>query len=117
MYFKVLPEPLFSDKDLAEVPYNLSDETAELVWNSWSQDPIKATVFPALFPQLYGARGIIICALTGREVCILHLPLIRRGRNVLLKCVQRPERYILDFLNFLAKHPGIWGLRPRRKGQ
>ena len=42
-----LPTPVLSDDDIVEVQSS-SDESARLIWNTWSQDPIKAGVLRSI---------------------------------------------------------------------
>ena len=42
-----LPTPVLSDGDIVEVQSG-SYESARLIWNTWSQDPIKAVVLQAI---------------------------------------------------------------------
>ena len=42
-----LPTPVLSDGDIVEVQSS-SDESAKLIWNTWSQDPTKAAVLQSI---------------------------------------------------------------------
>ena len=46
-YFMALPTPVLSDGDIVEVQSS-SDESARLIWNTWSQDPTKAAVLQSI---------------------------------------------------------------------
>ena len=77
-YFMSLPTPVLSDGDIVEVQSS-SYESARLIWNTWSQDPIKAAVLQAilscqarLFPYRGDFRAVISMALGQDRVCSLH---------------------------------------------
>ena len=73
-----LPTPVLSDGDIVKVE-GRSYESASLIWNTWSQDPIKAAVLQAtlscpLDPRydLLPFRWIISVALGQNRVCPIH---------------------------------------------
>ena len=76
-----LPTPVLSDGDIVEV-HSSSYESARLIWNTWSQDPIKAAVLQAIFSyriySLYDPSSvgdflrIFAVALGQNRVCPLH---------------------------------------------
>lgn len=71
-----LPEPVLSNGDLV-LCRDGSYESASLIWNSWSQDPIKTAVLRAvlscesiLFNTQFGSDMAV--ALSQNFVCLLH---------------------------------------------
>ena len=73
-----LPKPVLSGGDVVEVQNN-SYESARLIWDTWSQDPIKAAVLQPIlscqyrlryYPKVF--RGIISVALGQNRVRFLH---------------------------------------------
>jgi len=81
-YFWALPKPVLSDDDIAMAlkrPHN----PPNLIWDTWSKDPIKAAVLRALFScEVRFGRDAsfgrdIAGALTQRWVCLRHLYLLR----------------------------------------
>jgi hypothetical protein len=72
-----IPEPLLSDDDIVEVQGN-SYESASLIWNTWSQDPIKAAVLQAILPKfdiaLHWLHVVAPVALGQNRVCLLQYP-------------------------------------------
>ena len=75
-----IPNPLLSGGDIVEVQ-NSSYEIASLIWNTWSQDPIKAVVLQTILSCQFGLgnharsfREFISAALGQNRVCILHYP-------------------------------------------
>ena len=74
-----LPTPVLSDGDIVKVE-GMSYETASLIWNTWSQDPIKAAVLQAILPcqstviydYVYGFSSIFSVALGQNRVCPLY---------------------------------------------
>ena len=83
-YLWTLPEPVVSYKELKGID-NTSIESLRVVWNSWSQDPIKATILRAVLPHLrfYYLMGD---ALFQKKV--LSSSSTMEERNSLLKCFQ-----------------------------
>ena len=78
-----LPTPVLSYGDIVEVQTK-SYESARLIWNTWSQDPIKAVVLQAIlscqfdlgyFPSNF--RRILSVALGQNTVCPLHYSLLK----------------------------------------
>ena len=73
-----LPTPVLSDGDMLKVE-GISYESASLIWNTWSQDPIKAVVVQAIlscqFNGLYYTtffRWVVSRGLGQDRVCPLH---------------------------------------------
>ena len=73
-----IPNPFLSDGDLVEVQ-NSSYEVASLIWNTWSQDPIKAVVLQTILSCQFrlgnhsrSFREIISAALGQNRVCFLY---------------------------------------------
>ena len=78
-----LPTPVLSDGDIVEVQ-SISDESARLIWNTWSQDPIKAVVLQAILSCPFdgprhssSSRRIFSMALGQNRVCPLHYSLLK----------------------------------------
>ena len=76
-----LPTPVLSDGDIVE-GQNSSDEFARLIWNIWSQDPIKAAVLQSvlscqvdLHHSFYDFRSIFSRALGQDRVCVPFITL------------------------------------------
>ena len=70
-----------SGGDIVEVRGS-SDESARLIWNTWSQDPIKAAVLQAILLCLsnvfyYSVYGIFSVALGQYRVCPLYYSLLK----------------------------------------
>ncbi len=71
-----LPKPTLSYDDIVEVQ-NSSHQSAILIWNTWSEDPIKATVLRAILscqiklPYYYFGWDMAV-ALGQNRVCSLH---------------------------------------------
>ena len=57
MYLWALPKPVVSDEELEGIG-NASVESLRMVWNSLSQDPIKATILRAIFPHTTNHGGL-----------------------------------------------------------
>jgi hypothetical protein len=73
-----IPKPVLSDDDIVEVQSD-SYESASLVWNTWSRDPIKAAVLQAILPKFnftlnYWLHSVVPVALGQNRVCFLHYP-------------------------------------------
>ena len=73
-----LPTPVLSNDDILEVQSS-SYESARLIWNTWSQDPIKAAVLHTVLSCQSRLRhyrkdfcGVISMALGQNRVCFLH---------------------------------------------
>ena len=73
-----IPTPVLSDDDIVEVR-NSSYGSARLIWNTWSQDPIKSVVLQAVLScqsRLNYYRedfcGVISLALGQNRVCSLY---------------------------------------------
>ena len=74
-----LPTPVLSDGDIVKVA-DRSYKSASLIWNTWSQDPIKAAVLQAILLSLpsviydsaYSFRSIFSVALGQNRVCPLY---------------------------------------------
>jgi hypothetical protein len=81
---------------------------AELLWASWSQDPIRAAVLPSLFPCLRGVsdkwllQGLFL-ALTQGIVRTFSFPLSQQG-GTLLKCFQEHSTFYTYFIAMIQ----IW---------
>ena len=74
-----LPTPVLSDGDIVG-GWGSSEESARLIWNTWSQDPIKAAVLPAILLCLSNVShysvfdlGILFSVALGQyRVCPLY---------------------------------------------
>ena len=64
-----LPTPVLSDGDIVEVR-GISDESARLIWNTWSQDPIKAAVLQAILLSLSNVFEYSIYGLSNFSVAL-----------------------------------------------
>ena len=75
-----LPTPVLSDGDIVEVQSS-SAESARLIRNTWSQDPIKAAVLEAIIPWVAlhsrNYRRTLSVALGQHKVCPLHHSLLK----------------------------------------
>ena len=74
-----LPTPVLSDGDIVEVQ-STSDESARLIWNTWSQDPTKAAVLQSIlycrartsYFYFSNFHAVISMALGQNRVSFLH---------------------------------------------
>ena len=106
-----LPTPVISDGDIVGA-WSSSDESARLIWNTWSQDPIKAAVLQTMLLCLsnvfhysvYNLGMLFSAALGQNRVCPLFLIVIEKGEEVYFQ----NTRKICDLLLTLNQHPSTW---------
>ena len=100
-----LPTPVLSDGDSVEVE-GRSYESARLIWNTWSQDPIKAAVLQAMLLCLsnvshysfFNFGSLISVALGQNRVCPLYYSLLK-GEEVYYPNVFRiPAKFMISSL-------------------
>ena len=78
-----LPTPVLSDGDIVEIEGPYSYESARLIWNNWSQDPIKAAVLQAMLSCFiiryysYDFRWAVSMGLGQNKVYPLHCSLLK----------------------------------------
>ena len=106
-----LPQPVLSYDDIVVVQ-SASRQYAHLIWNTWSQDPIKAAVLRATFScqnrlYYYDFLGVLSVALGQNIVCFPHSVFIGSGGSAFLKCFQEYSR-IVGLLIMLNGYPGLW---------
>ena len=105
-----LPKPLLSYDDIVEVQ-DSSYQSASLIWNTWSEDPIKATVLRAVLscqnklPYYYFGWDMSV-ALGQNWVCFHH-PLSLEVESVLLKRFQESSK-VKNLLFILNRYPDVW---------
>ena len=101
----VLPTPVLSDGDIVEV-LGSSDDAATLIWNTWSQDPIKAAVLQAIllclsnifYYSVYRFSSIFSVALGQNRVCPLYYSLLK-GEEVYYPNIFRiPTKFMISSL-------------------
>ena len=100
-----LPTPVLSDGDIVEV-WGSSDESATLIWNTWSQDPIKATVLQAILirpsmsvhSSVYGFSSIFSVALGQYRVCPLYYSLLKGEEVYYLNIFRIPTKFMISSL-------------------
>ena len=97
-----LPTSVLSDGDIVEVRGS-SEESARLIWNTWSQDPIKAAVLQAMLLCLsnvphysfFNFGSLFSVALGQNRVCPLSYSLLK-GEEVYYSNVFRiPTKFMI----------------------
>ena len=99
-----LPTPVLSDDDIVEVQSS-SDESARLIWNTWSQDPVKAVVLHAMLSCLFDIpshpvafRWIISVALGQNKVCTLRYFLLKGEEVHYLNVFRILKKFVISSL-------------------
>ena len=87
-----------------------SYESLRSIWNSWSQDPIKATILQAVFADST-CTLFLGAALCQRGVCSSPL----RNGNSLLKCFQDMDGWTKISLNNMTSLDNLWHLSQYRE--
>ena len=96
-----LPTPVLSDGDIVKIE-GFSHESARLIWNNWSQDPIKAAVLQAILSCFYASyhssnfRWVVSRGLGQNRVCLLHCSL-SKGEEVHYLSVVRISEKLVTF--------------------
>jgi len=98
-----LPEPVFPNHDIPVVQLN-SYQTSSLIWNTWSEDPIKAAVLRAILSCsnkeiFYSFHWAVSRALGQNKVCF-PIPAHLKWR----KC------NITEIFSGISQKVGIWYL-------
>ena len=100
-----LPTPVLSDGDIVEV-WGSSEESPRLIWNTWSQDPIKAAVLQAIllclsnldFYSFSNFGSLFSVALGQKRVCPLYYSLLK-GEEVYYPNIFRiPAKFMITSL-------------------
>ena len=99
-----LPTPVLSDGDIVEVR-DSSEESARLIWNTWSQDPIKAAVLQAILPCLSNVIyksvfdfDIFSLALGQNRVCPLYYSLLKGEEVYYLNVFRITTKFVISSL-------------------
>ena len=97
-----LPTPVLSDGDIVEVQGS-SDESARLIWNTWSQDPIKAAVLQAIllclpnviYDSFFGF-SVFSVALGQNRVCPLYYSLLKGEEVYYLNVFRITTKFVIS---------------------
>ena len=98
-----LPTPVLSDADIVEVE-DRSYGSASLIWNTWSQGPIKAAVLQAILScpgagyQYYVFRWAVSIGLGQNKVCPVHYSLLKGEKVHYLNVFRIPQKLIISSL-------------------
>ena len=100
-YFMALPTPVLSDGDIVQVQ-SRSYKSAKMIWNTWSQDPIKAAVLQSVVPcqvimhsSFFEYRNIFSRALGQHRVCPLHYSSLKREEVHYLNVFRIPQQLMI----------------------
>ena len=100
-----LPTPLLSDADIVEVG-GWSYGSASLIWNTWSQDPIKAAVLQAVLSCFsaeyydYDFRWAVSIGLGQNMVCPVHYSLFIGEDFHYLNVFRIPQKLIISSISW-----------------
>ena len=96
---------MLSDGDIVEV-WGSSDESARLIWNTWSQDPIKAAVLQAMLLCLSNVShytfinfgNLFSVALGQYRVCPLYYSLLKAEEVYYPNVFRIPTKFMISSL-------------------
>ena len=106
-----LPKPVLSNDDIVVVQ-NGSRQSASMIWEAWSKDPIRAAVIRAVLACMNsGSRHsfsfAMAAALHQSWVCFVHF-IGCRGRALLKRFQHYGCFETASSLEILEKYPNIW---------
>ena len=99
-----LPTPVLSDADIVEVD-GRSYTSASLIWNTWSQDPVKAAVLQAILScpsagyYYYDFRWAVSIGLGQSMVCPVHYSLFKGEEVHYLNVFRIPQKFIISSIS------------------
>ena len=96
-----LPTPVLSDGDIVEV-HRSSDESARLIWNTWSQDPTKVAVLQSILScharvlHYKDFHVVASVALGQKMVCPVHYSLLKGEEVHYLNVFRIPQKFMIS---------------------